>query len=171
MKKIFITTFAFLVLLVGCSSTKKADMSAYTLMTTKDHQFNAIDTLEGFDKIIDREPGVYYVGFDTCPWCQYLVPVLNDALVSHEKTAFYIDTRPAGASDTVLASISSKYLSVLNTMEGENSEGFVPFLVVISDDGTYTTHVGTAPSHDARVNPMTELETNYVIDVLNAMLS
>jgi len=71
----------------------KADMTGYTLLKDKNPAFSQLD-LNEFAELYDNNTindGVYYFGFDSCPYCQQAVPVLNYALKEKNTYAYYVN--------------------------------------------------------------------------------
>ncbi|MBP3815498.1 MAG: hypothetical protein J6H21_01370 [Firmicutes bacterium] len=74
---------------------EKADMSGYGCMDeyTKDTVFVDV-TMEDIDKLMQsKETFVLYAGFANCPWCNALLPRLNDVALEEGATIAYLDTR------------------------------------------------------------------------------
>ena len=71
----------------------KSDMSGYSLLKDKNPAFSQLE-LSKFAELYDNNTlsdGVYYFGFDSCPYCQQAIPVLNYALKEKNTYAYYIN--------------------------------------------------------------------------------
>ena len=68
----------------------KADMSGYSLLKDDNPAYSQLDLNEFADKYDNKalNDGVYYFGFESCPYCQQAVPVLNYALKEKNTYAF-----------------------------------------------------------------------------------
>lgn len=165
MKRILLVSITLLLILSGCGSNI---MSGYKNLG-KNHQFETKEYQSIVDDMIEKTPGVYYIGFPDCPWCQALVPHLNQALVEHDLKAQYINVKTPQFENN--EALTKQYLEFIKTFEdGKANNGASPFLIVIDNDGIIKGHSGTAPSHDARKNEMTEAEVEFLNLRLNTML-
>lgn len=71
----------------------KADMSGYSLLKDDNPAYSQLDLNEFADKYDNKvlNDGVYYFGFESCPYCQQAVPVLNYALKEKNTYAYYVN--------------------------------------------------------------------------------
>ena len=163
MKKIVLLCVTLLLVLTACG--QKNIMKDYPNFKVKDHHFETKKFSEIMDDMENKVPGVYYVGFAQCPWCVALVPHLEDVLADYDLTAIYMDTQDAQFANN--DSIKERYEAFLGTFpDGIENKGSSPFVFVIDANGSINGHTGTAPTHDARQNEMTDKELDY----LNARL-
>ncbi|HFI0645122.1 TPA: transporter [Streptococcus suis] len=116
------------------------------------------------NKIEDGEEGIYYFGFAACPWCVELIPILDDALVTTNQKAYVVDTRSKGFTDTLRSRLKKVYEN------HHDDELSVPFLVVIAEDGSVQTHVGTVENHDAHKEKLTDGQKKELKQLLVGML-
>ncbi|MDE1809283.1 hypothetical protein CS331_021470 [Klebsiella pneumoniae subsp. pneumoniae] len=42
---------------------------------------------------MNRQQGIYYFGFPTCPWCLELLPILDKELEKESMNAYAVNTR------------------------------------------------------------------------------
>lgn len=154
--------------LVGCSSQKsnKADMSAYNI-EGNDIRFLQDDYNSMISNLSDKKEGIYFIGFDECPWCQEFVPVLNEVLVTANKDAYYIDVR----SNSFTQDIATKLETFDRTLGKDSSQGSVPFLVVVDAQGQIKTHLGTVEGHNAKVAKMTESQRSQLVQILTDLIN
>ena len=165
MKRISLLLITLLLVLAGCG--QKNIMKEYKI---SDHNFETKKFSEIVQDLEDKVPGVYYIGYPECPWCMYLVPHLNDALKEHDLTAMYLNPQePEFKNNVALAERFNAFR--LSFPDGVANEGSVPFVIVIAKDGSVQGHSGTAPSHDARTNDMTDMEIEYLQARLDRLLS
>lgn len=92
MKKL-LTIFFSVILLTGCTSTHKSDMSGYDDFTDKDHVFYDMRVKEMIQKMDDKETFTVYFGFSECPYCNEAMPVLNEVAKERNQEVGYINTR------------------------------------------------------------------------------
>lgn len=114
-------------------------------------------------KIEAKEEGIYYFGFATCPWCIEFLPILDDALATTNQKAYVVDTRDARFTDNLVNRLELVYTQY---HDGELS---VPFLVVISEDTSMKTHVGTLENHDAYTEKLTGRQKEELEELLVAI--
>ena len=48
---------------------------------------------ECLEKWANKEDGVYYFGYEDCPWCQDAIPILKEVAQSQNQSVYYIRTR------------------------------------------------------------------------------
>lgn len=168
MKKITLLCITLLLVLTGCG--QKNIMKDYPDFKVKDHHFETKKYSEIMDDMENKVPGVYYMGFAQCPWCVDLVPHLEEALADHDLKAMYIDSQtPQFKNNPALQEQYSKFIK--SFPDGVENAGSSPFVIVIGKDGSISGHTGTAPSHDARKNEMTENEIAYLRARLDRLFS
>ena len=116
------------------------------------------------NKIEDREKGIYYFGFAACPWCVELIPILDDVLETTNQKAYVVDTRSKSFTDSLRSRLKIVY------KEHHDDELSVPFLVVITGDGSIQTHVGTVENHDAHKEKLTDGQKKELEQLLSSMI-
>lgn len=168
MKKIGLIAITLLLILTGCGS-KTNVMSSYKDFNVKNNHFESKKYSELVDDMINKVPGIYYVGFADCPWCRDLVPVFEEVLAENDMKAMYLDVYDPQFTNN--EALKEKYLEFIKTFDaGIANDGKSPFTFVIYEDGTIKGHTGTAPNHDALVAEMTEQEVEYLKVRLNGLL-
>lgn len=157
MKKILLTLSAALIFLSGCSSNI---MSSYTTLTEKNHHYVTKQYTEIMDDLENKVPGVYYFGFPDCPWCKVLVPEFETVLNEYDMTALAVDTRNKQFTNNEI--LQKRYADFLETFQaGKDSQGSVPFIVVISKDGIVDGHSGLTPDYRDIKVPLTDEQRTY----------
>ncbi|WZU02184.1 hypothetical protein MGH68_03835 [Erysipelothrix sp. D19-032] len=78
MRKILLTTVVSLLVLVGCTSANTNIMKGYKGFDKKDHHYQAMSASDMATTLENKTEGIYYLGFETCPWCVALVPVMEE---------------------------------------------------------------------------------------------
>lgn len=129
--------------------------------------FNANDkkpkiVLENISK---NKNGIYVFGFEDCPWCQQLYPVLDNVLSEYNEKAYYVDTHKENFTRQD-REVLKKYIQEKTKFD----DVVVPLLVMISEDGTYQYHVGTLEGHDALKEQLTKSQENELRDKLENMI-
>ncbi len=84
MKKIVLVVLGLVAIfaLAGC---KDDFMKDYEQLDDRDHIFVEKTADEIFEAAENKEHFILYLGFPECPWCQSLVPVLNEAAKDMDK--------------------------------------------------------------------------------------
>lgn len=115
-------------------------------------------------KVENENQGLYYFGFASCPWCQDLLPILEDELVASQSNIYTVNTK---SSD-----FSERQRSVIMDVFRKNIGGdklYVPFLVAINSAGEVKAHMGTVAGHDAskeELSPRQEMELKKILKKL-----
>lgn len=176
MKKMLLMSLC-LVFLMGCGQTVNEDsiqtketytMSEYSGLKTSDIRFKT-DTPDCIiKKLEDKVPGTFFIGFSDCPWCQSLVPVLNDVLIDKDQYAYYLDVRSSDFSSN--QSFVERYNSFDEGLGKFGSGGSVPFLIVIDENGKVQTHIGTLENHDASKEDLNDEQVEQLKKILSDMI-
>lgn len=161
MKKKLIAILALIFIITGCSSGSKDFMSGYKGFDKKDHHYVQTSAEDMFNKLEAKEPGLYYFGFDTCPWCVALVPVLENVATEVDQKIQYLDIRSDDFSKYSKA--EERYFAFNDTLPTQyrNDKFQVPFLVSISKSGNIVTHLGTIDGHDGQT-PLSEQDIDFL---------
>lgn len=67
------------------------DMSAYTGVTSTNHNFREITLNELLNVIDNKSSGVFFIGFSLCNCCQRVTRYLNEVAQELNVTVYYID--------------------------------------------------------------------------------
>lgn len=115
--------------------------------------------------ISSKKPGIYYFGYQNCPWCVELQPILDEVLEQNKIKANYTNIKDKNFKDNYKNQLNKLYAKHV----GGNLE--VPFLVIIDPERNISTHVGTLPNHNAIQNKLTHNEKNKLKSILNKLVS
>jgi len=96
---------------------------------------------------LKNKTGIFYFGYNTCPWCRNIVPVLIDTVKNNNiNTIYYIDIHDLNLSD-----IKEELFSFFgdNLRENENGEKIlaVPDVYFIKNGNIIGHHIGTVDSY------------------------
>jgi len=142
MKKIYKVALVILVILV------------VTIFFSKNYMNNLLENEKDPEIVLENlrtnKRGVYIFGFDECPWCQQLFPILKTVLEQHKEPFYYIDTH--GEKFTKNDREILKEYIVKNT---QYDDVVVPLVVMVNADGSLQYHVGTLEGHDASKDKLT----------------
>lgn len=117
------------------------------------------------EDISKTKSGIYVFGFEDCPWCQQLYPVLDNVLSEYNEKAYYVDTHKENFTNQDRENLK-KYIQ----KKTEFDDVVVPFLLMISEDGTYQYHVGTLEGHDAPKKQLTVVQEKELKNNLEDMI-
>lgn len=91
---IFIIVIGCFFLIYNISSNKYADMSKYKTYSTDMNNMYINYTVKQLDKDINnKQSRIVYFGFNDCPYCNDLLPILTDINSHFKQEIYYIDTR------------------------------------------------------------------------------
>lgn len=175
MKKLKILLFIpLLLVLVACSGNANSssdyyDMKDYPNMENVESRFIKKPAKEIIQALKDKQEGIYYIGFNQCPWCQSLVPVLAEVLNAEKRDAYYLDVRADDFAND--ETIVKEYDDFDKSLGDKSSDGSVPFVIVIDGKGNIKTHLGTLPEHDASQRALTKEETTKLTEQLKELLA
>ena len=93
-----------------------------------------------------------------------MIPILDDALATTNQKAYVVDTRSKSFTDDLRRRLKIVYEKY------RDDELSVPFLVVIAEDGSIQTHVGTVENHDAHKEKLTDGQKKELKQLLVDML-
>ena len=164
MKKLFICLLCVLALL-GChrkeiiydqAEGEAADMSWYDI---SNDNFRYCDITVFQQLVADGKTTIVYLGYENCPWCRELCPMLNEFLREYEFRAYYYDIELGENGNAEnLQIIEDTVKELLET----DSEGkpilYSPTIIYLQYGKPIVLHEGTVNSHNARERKMTERE-------------
>lgn len=160
-------------LCVGCkgsSTPSKADMSGYDNFNDQDHVFVVSDVKDFASHLDQKETFVTYFGFNTCPWCNAAMPILNDTAKELNQTIYYINTRP---NNSVTNNTEIPDYDLLVEKIGDifelDTDGkphlYVPFVIYVKNGEVVYYHEGTLEEHDANETTLSEEEINELKEI------
>ena len=84
-----------IVLLLCITSCKKGNvMNDYPNIEDKNHVFEELEINDVLKKLENKKSFYLILGFPECPWCQAIMPVLNDVAKDNKvKTIYYINIK------------------------------------------------------------------------------
>ena len=136
----------------------------------KEDNWNIELTMEdALQKLDDHEDGVYYFGYEDCPWCQDAAPVLKEVAQSHYKKVYYIKIRDDAHNllynDEQKERIISYFGDYMETNEDGELTLYVPMVVQMKDGKVQNSHIGTLDSYDPNEREMTKEEIQKLKDI------
>lgn len=146
------------------------NMQEYGIDSTRFHFINYDGLLELFDTDVTT---IVYIGHIGCPWCETLVPYLNDVCNEYDYDIYYLDSLyedNLGRDDAVdaLANICIDFVT-------KDTDGtptiWAPSIIYIQEGKPIAVHEGTVNTHNAYEREMTEKETARLQYMLNKEFS
>lgn len=162
-KKVII--IALLTLLAGCGLSMFAYHQANTSVYGKaSPEFIQVDTFTTMQNIKDNKSGLYYFGFESCPWCQDLLPQLQAELHNSSSKAYLVNTKSKDFTPEAKKVVTSIYKEHLG-----GDKLYVPFLVAINSKGQVRVHMGTVKGHDASSEEMNSEQLKELKNILSSL--
>lgn len=138
----------------------------------KDDWFIGLTMEDALQKLENQEDGVYYFGYEDCPWCQDDAPVLKEVAQEHQKKVYYIRTRDEDHNLMYDDEQKERIINYLGEYMETNEDGqltlYVPMVVEMKNGKVKNTHIGTVDSYDPNEREMTEEETKQLKDIYEA---
>ena len=168
----------------GCTSkgveksTACAEQEACTFGEEVEFGFQSMSVDESIDFFENKQSGILYFGFPGCPWCEEVIPLLEEVSQEMEVPVHYIRTRKGKDENfehTYSVLQKEKWLEYLGSYMSENEEGiptlYVPLVVCVENGNVVAGHVGTLEEHDAHERLMNEDEIEIVRSVYQKMFN
>lgn len=135
---------------------------------------------EGFlNRIENKDTFITVFAFPSCPWCQSLLPVLDE--VAKEKgldTVYYIYLKEMRDNEKNLE--HENYLKIFDIMKEANAIDVnkqrvnAPTIVVVKDGVIIDSHLDTVSSHqikDGSLPPLNEEQRRELVQILKGLIS
>ena len=172
-KHLLLLLLPLTLLVCGCAATpsigSKADMTGYEGLTDKtDHVFIVSDANDFIKRLDQKDTFVAYFGFNTCPWCNSMISILNDLGKEYNQEILYINTRP---NKRVTANNQIDHYDELYSRIGEywnidpetgDNYLFVPFVAFVKNGQVIVSHMGTVEGH---IPDMMDLTQEHVAEL------
>ncbi len=165
MKKVIVLLMA-LMLLAGCNRTpvypqpegQTSDMSGYNGLQSE--QFVDID-LDGIMKLLEeKKTAIIYFGYASCPWCNALVPVLNEVSVEKQMKLYYLDWHAdinyQNEKIFEIVDICDQAGLVEEHYEDGTGAFYFPSVIYIYKGTPVILHSGTVSGHDGSQGDLSE---------------
>ena len=177
MKKLaYIIIFTFV--LVGCNApsvqtVEEKEMNYFltNYEVTEYHPFTQIDVYKTIE-LLEKGTGIIVFGFPECPWCQVVLPVLEEAAILTEtKNIYYFNPRDIRDQNTteykLLIALLEDYLE---TDDNGDLRLFVPDVYVISEGAVLYHHLGSIENQDDPNIPLTADQIDELRNIYIRML-
>ena len=115
-------------------------------------------------KYLKTETGIFYFGYNSCPWCRNIVPVLIDAVKEKNiETIYYVDTHKLNLSNIKKELFEFLGDNLISDEEGEKVLA-VPDVYFIKNGNIIGHHLGSVNSYR---NPYTKMTTKQKKELKN----
>lgn len=119
---------------------------------------------------LKEETGIFYFGYNTCPWCRNIVPVLIDtAKENNINTIYYIDTYKLD-----LSNIKDDLFDILGDNLRKNEDGkkvlAVPDVYFIKNGNIIGHHIGTVDSYLNPYKGMNDKQKEELASIYEAFI-
>lgn len=175
-KKIKILLLLIIILLSITSCQKGNIMNDYPQIDDKHHVYKEIEVNEVIKKIEKKESFYLVMGFPECPWCQALMPVLNEVAKENDiKTIYYLYLKDI--RDNIESVGHSDYLKLQDNyfnkaLDKEKNRLNAPTFVKVDNGEMVLYHINTVESHILNENnvlpPLSTLQLEELKNILKA---
>ncbi len=147
----------------------KANMNAYIFMTDDDPAFLEVSTEESL-KLFVNGTGMVVYSYETCPWCNRILPVLNDVAKEFGKQVFYVNiysdsfiAKSAEQKSEIIQSLYQVLDPILGTEKDEETGKEkkvmqVPEVVAVKDGKITAHHLGIVDGFTLDPDKLTEYQ-------------
>ncbi|XMB86296.1 hypothetical protein RJG79_00425 [Mycoplasmatota bacterium WC44] len=127
--------------------------------------------------ILEDGTGVIIFSFPECPWCQAIMPILNEKANELDTTIYYFNVKEIRNAET--DNYKTMYDEIVSYLESIDfdllafEKIWVPTIIAVKDGDVVDFHIGTTDDHDKVDNvlpPLTETQTNEVKETLNRII-
>ena len=123
--------------------------------------------------LLESGTGVLLFGFDECPWCQAMTPILDEA--AKEKAVseiYYFNPKEIRANNTAEYQKIVEFLSdYLTEDEDGNKKLYVPEVIFLCDGQVTGHNLGTLESHEDPNIEMTDEQKAELKDLFKTEIS
>lgn len=175
--KVFLS-FAFILIIGGCSKTdtppisdsaEVANMTGYDGYENTKEVFMKDTNTELITALKEKKDGIYYIGYEDCPWCIEAVPLMGEAAEKLNKKIMYLDIK----NETLTTADTDAVKLALDEILDVDEEGvktlYVPEVVVMKDGKIKAHHNATVEGHNANERKMTSDEQKALLDIYSGI--
>lgn len=147
--------------------------SEYQQVTDEEHVFEYVSADQILYMIENKKTALIVLGFKECPWCQALMPVLNEAAKNEEvEKVYYLDIKTM--RDDTTTSEHKKYLMLKEAFSEAVDESKdrlnAPTVIFLKDGELVDYHIDTVITHVINDNnvlpPLTKDEHKELLEIL-----
>lgn len=151
--------------------------SEYQQVTDEEHVFEYVSANQILYMIENKKTALIVLGFKECPWCQALMPVLNEAAKNEEvEKVYYLDIKTM--RDDTTTSEHKKYLMLKEAFSEAVDESKdrlnAPTVIFLKDGELVDYHIDTVITHVINDNnvlpPLTKDEHKELLEILESKI-
>ncbi|WP_304775420.1 hypothetical protein [uncultured Faecalibaculum sp.] len=157
----------------GCGETETACESPAVAEEAEDMTEISFD--QAIQYLESMAPGVYYFGFEKCPWCQEAVPVLLEEAEKTGQQIFYVKTRDEDKKRLYDDAQKERITPFLEPWMKDNEDGeltlYVPLGIRVHNGEITGGPQGTVEGHDAKEAAMTDQQKQALAGIYHKVLT
>lgn len=151
--------------------------SEYQQVTDEEHVFEYVSANQILYMIENKKTALIVLGFKECPWCQALMPVLNEAAKNEAlEKVYYLDIKTM--RDDTTTSEHKKYLMLKEAFSEAVDESKdrlnAPTVIFLKDGELVDYHIDTVITHVMNDNnvlpPLTKDEHKELLEILESKI-
>ena len=156
-----------------CESSEDEAKLYEDLLTAKNTPFEKATMEDVVSYIENKESHIVFLGFRDCPWCQDLMPILNDVAIQKNVKIKYVNVRPENTKESDLRNENNptyvKLQELLGDVSGDGTNKiYVPYVAVIRDGKVIDFMLSL--DYDAHTVQITEAQIEEYKTRLNELL-
>ena len=165
-----------IVLLLCITSCKKGNvMNDYPNIEDKNHVFEELEINDVLKKLENKKSFYLILGFPECPWCQAIMPVLNDVAKDNKvKTIYYINIKQIRDNSEAVGHNEYKQLEenyFKDALDVEKNRLNAPTFVKVENGEMTMYHINTVDTHVLNENMVLPPLTDTQLKELKGILS
>ena len=150
----------------ACTDSFCTEKDSPAISLTDTIWFEVITMDECLEKWANKEDGVYYFGYEDCPWCQDAIPILKEVAQSQNQSVYYIRTRDSNHELLYDERQKEELITYIGEWMEKNEDGeltlYVPMVVEMMEGTIENCHIGTVEGYQPTEREMTENEKEYL---------
>ena len=156
-----------------CESSEDEAKLYEDLLAAKNTPFEKVTMEDVVSYIENKESHIVFLGFRDCPWCQDLMPILNDIAIQKNVKIKYVNVRPENTKESDLRNENNptyvKLQELLGDVSGDGTNKiYVPYVAVIRDGKVVDFMLSL--DYDAHTVQITEAQIEEYKTRLNELL-
>lgn len=163
------------ILLFVTSCKEDTFMKDYPQLEDKKHIYEVVQIDRVLDVFEKDESALILMGFSACPWCQAIVPYVNEAAkLENKDVVYYLDILAMREEDNVDHAKYLKLKEIINeAVDKEKDRINGPTFIVVKNGEMVGYHLDTVSSHqmvDGVLPPMNENQVSELRDILKKLI-
>lgn len=163
----------FSVMIFSSCQQEDAIMKDYPSIIDINHVFKETTVKDVISKLEKKESFYLVMGFPECPWCQALMPVLNEVAKESEITVYYLNIKTMRDNEDDVnhhnyLQLEQQYFK--EAVDMEKGKMNAPTFVKVENGRLKQYHLNTVSTHRLNENnvlpPLTDVEKDELISIL-----